>query len=156
MTITLTVVDAATGAALPGATVYLWHCDRDGGYSLYDVADQNYLRGVQVADSAGVVALTSTFPAVYSGRWPHAHVEVYSHLAAATDGDNATVTSQLALPRDACIAVYATGGHRASVRNPARTSLASDMVFGDGYAAQPATVTGAVGTGMAATLTVRV
>jgi protocatechuate 3,4-dioxygenase beta subunit len=156
LTITLTVVDAAGGAALPGATVYLWHCDRDGAYSLYDVADQNYLRGVQVADASGVVSFTSTFPAAYSGRWPHAHFEVYSDLAAATNGDNATVTSQLALPQDACAAVYATDGYGASVRNLAQTSLASDMVFSDGYAAQLATVTGDVTSGMTATLTVGV
>jgi protocatechuate 3,4-dioxygenase beta subunit len=156
LTITLTVVDASSGAALPGATVYLWHCDREGSYSLYDVADQNYLRGVQVADSSGVVSFTSIFPAAYSGRWPHAHFEVYSDLAAATSGDNATVTSQLALPEDACTAVYATDGYSASVRNLARTSLSSDMVFSDGYAAQLATVTGDVTSGMAATLTVGV
>lgn len=156
LTITLTVVDASTGAALPGAAVYLWHCDRDGTYSLYDVADQNYLRGVQVADASGVVSFTSIFPAAYSGRWPHAHFEVYSDLAAATDGDNATVTSQLALPQDACTAVYATDGYSASVRNLAQTSLATDMVFSDGYASQLATVTGDVTSGMAATLTVGV
>jgi hypothetical protein len=42
-------------AAGTGMAVYLWHCDRDGEYSLYgrDITEQNYLRGVQVADSAG-------------------------------------------------------------------------------------------------------
>ena len=35
LTIALTVRDAATGSALVGAGVYLWHCDRDGNYSLY-------------------------------------------------------------------------------------------------------------------------
>ncbi|MHA6782342.1 intradiol ring-cleavage dioxygenase [Pseudonocardia saturnea] len=156
LTLTLTVVDAPPRAPLPGAAVYLWHCDRDGTYSLYDVADQNYLRGVQVADASGVVSFTSIFPAAYAGRWPHAHVEVYTDLAAATSGDNATVTSQLALPEDACTAVYATDGYDSSVRNLARTSLDSDMVFRDGYAAQLAAVTGDVTAGMAATLTVGV
>ncbi|MDN5930375.1 MAG: intradiol ring-cleavage dioxygenase [Pseudonocardia sp.] len=155
LTLTLTVVDASTGAPRPGAAVYLWHCDRAGAYSLYDVDDQNYLRGVQVADASGVVSFTSVFPAAYSGRWPHAHFEVYADLAAATNGDNATVTSQLALPEDACTAVYATDGYDSSVRNLAQTSLDSDMVFRDGYAAQLATVTGDV-SGMAATLTVGV
>ena len=156
LTLTLSVVDASTGAPLPGAAVYLWHCDRDGAYSLYDVADQNYLRGVQEADASGVVSFASIFPAAYSGRWPHAHFEVYTDLAAATSGDNATVTSQLALPEDACAAVYATDGYDSSVRNLARTSLDSDMVFRDGYASQLAVVTGDVTAGMAATLTVGV
>ena len=47
LTIRLTTRDAATGDALAGAAVYLWHCDRDGGYSLYTVPEENYLRGVQ-------------------------------------------------------------------------------------------------------------
>lgn len=64
LTLTLTVVDASTGAPRPGAAVYLWHCDRAGAYSLYDVADRNYLRGVQVADASGVVSFTSIFPGV--------------------------------------------------------------------------------------------
>ncbi|WP_341351099.1 hypothetical protein [Nocardioides convexus] len=40
---------------LAGAAVYLWHCDREGRYSMYDdaIADENYLRGVQEADANG-------------------------------------------------------------------------------------------------------
>jgi protocatechuate 3,4-dioxygenase beta subunit len=43
---------------MAGAAVYIWHCDRDGNYSLYSqaVTTENYLRGVQAADSNGVVA----------------------------------------------------------------------------------------------------
>ncbi|GAA3236012.1 hypothetical protein GCM10017691_33860 [Pseudonocardia petroleophila] len=154
LTITLALVDTATGAPLPGATVYLWHCDRDGRYSLYDVEDQNYLRGVQAADADGRVTFTTVFPAAYSGRWPHAHLEVYPDLASATTPENATVTTQLALPQDACELVYATTGYESSVRNLARTSLDRDTVFADGYATQLATVTGDVTAGMTATLTV--
>src|SRR5436309_1817923 len=50
LTIRLKLLDTANGsAALRGAAVYLWHCDRDGRYSLYSdgVAQENYLRGVQ-------------------------------------------------------------------------------------------------------------
>ena len=32
-TISLTLVDANGGAVLPGAAVYLWHCDAEGRYS---------------------------------------------------------------------------------------------------------------------------
>src|SRR6476620_11684305 len=39
LTINLTVTDAGNGySALSGAAVYLWHCDRDGQYSLYSQA----------------------------------------------------------------------------------------------------------------------
>ncbi len=47
-TIQFTVVDIANNCKpLTGAAVYVWHCDRDGNYSMYSQAatDQNYLRG---------------------------------------------------------------------------------------------------------------
>ena len=66
-------------APLAGAAVYLWHCNREGEYSMYSeaIADENYLRGVQETDDDGSVTFTSIFPAAYSGRWPHIHFEVY-------------------------------------------------------------------------------
>jgi protocatechuate 3,4-dioxygenase beta subunit len=156
--IELTVVEADTGAALAGAAVYLWHCDRDGNYSLYSegVTDQNYLRGVQEADTAGALAFTSIFPAAYTGRWPHIHFEVYPSLADATSAGTLLTTTQLALPEDVCETVYATDGYSQSVRNLADTSLEADMVFSDGWETQLATVTGDVSTGYVATLTVPV
>src|SRR4029453_1536909 len=86
LTIMLTIVSASTCAPLPGYAVYVWHCSREGLYSLYSpgVTDQNYLRGVQETDANGQVTFTSIFPACYSGRWPHIHFEVYPSLAAAT------------------------------------------------------------------------
>jgi len=86
-TVTLTITDAAKNcAALAGAAVYLWHCDRDGHYSMYSesVENQNYLRGVQQTDASGKVTFQTIFPACYSGRWPHMHFEVYPSLAAVT------------------------------------------------------------------------
>ena len=56
LTIDLTIVDTADGCApLAGAAVYLWHCDREGRYSMYSegAADENYLRGVQETDADG-------------------------------------------------------------------------------------------------------
>jgi protocatechuate 3,4-dioxygenase beta subunit len=153
--IELTVTDVA-GAAMPGAAVYLWHCDRDGSYSLYDIEDQNYLRGVQETDAAGALAFTSIFPGAYSGRWPHMHFEVYPDLASATSSDNATATSQLALPQAMCEQVYATDGYSRSVRNLAGSSLDSDNVFRDGYESQLAAVTGDITSGLVAALTVPV
>ncbi|HVH23859.1 MAG TPA: intradiol ring-cleavage dioxygenase [Pseudonocardia sp.] len=153
--IELTLTDTA-GAPLPGAALYLWHCDRDGHYSLYDIEDQNYLRGVQEADAAGKVAFTSIFPACYAGRWPHVHFEAYPNLAAATTSDNAITTSQLALPQDICDQVYATDGYQQSVSKLSGVSLEGDNVFSDGVDSQLATVTGSVPDGLVATLTVPV
>jgi protocatechuate 3,4-dioxygenase beta subunit len=158
LTIDLTVVAATTGAPLPGAAVYLWHCDRDGRYSLYSsgVTDQNYLRGVQETGDDGRLRFSSTFPAAYSGRWPHIHFEVFSDLATATSDGAPVVTSQLALPPEVCTAVYATAGYEQSLSNLARTSLDGDMVFSDGYDDQLAAVSGTVDGGMTAALTVGV
>ncbi|MGX5653377.1 intradiol ring-cleavage dioxygenase [Geodermatophilus nigrescens] len=160
MTLQLTITDLANGGApFAGVAVYVWHCTREGGYSLYSegITDQNYLRGVQVAGADGTVTFTSIVPACYSGRWPHVHFEVYPDQASITDSANAIATSQVALPQDVCDTVYATPGYEASVRNLAQVSLDSDNVFGDDSgASQLATVTGDVAGGYTLTLTVGV
>jgi protocatechuate 3,4-dioxygenase beta subunit len=145
-------------AALSGAAVYLWHCDRDGNYSMYSeaVADENYLRGVQETDARGRVEFTTIFPACYSGRWPHMHFEVYQSLDDATSYTNKLRTSQLALPQAACDDVYATDGYEQSVTNLAGVSLDSDGVFSDGHSLQLATVTGSVDDGYTVSLKIPV
>ena len=160
LTINLTVTDAGNGyAAMQGAAVYLWHCNRDGQYSLYSqgVESENYLRGVQATNAAGTATYTSIFPAAYDGRWPHIHFEVYSSVDDATSSGQIVKTSQIALPEAACKEVYATAGYEASVQNLARTSLTQDMVFGnDGGIYQLASVTGNTTDGYVANLTIGV
>jgi protocatechuate 3,4-dioxygenase beta subunit len=148
----------AAGKPYDGAAVYLWHCDREGRYSMYSqgATDQNYLRGVQAAGSNGKVTFTSIFPACYPGRWPHVHFEVYRSLATASRASNEIRTSQLALPEDTCKTVYATPGYASSQSALSRVSLSSDMVFRDGYDKQLATVTGDTSSGYVAELTVNV
>ncbi|KQS65864.1 3,4-dioxygenase subunit beta [Modestobacter sp. Leaf380] len=158
VSLTLTVQDLAAGGAYEGAAVYVWHCTREGGYSLYSdgVTDQNYLRGVQVADADGVVTFTTVWPACYDGRWPHVHFEVYPDEASISDAANVVATSQIALPQDVCETVYATEGYEASVANLARVSLATDGVFSDGADLQTPTVTGSVAEGYTVTMDVGV
>jgi protocatechuate 3,4-dioxygenase beta subunit len=160
MTLELVIKDLANaGAAFAGVAVYVWHCSREGGYSLYSdgITEENYLRGVQIADGNGTVRFTSIFPACYSGRWPHIHFEVYPDRASITDSTKAIATSQVALPKDACDQVYATDGYSASVTNLAGVSLAGDNVFGDDDgASQLGTVTGSVREGYTVTLQVGV
>jgi protocatechuate 3,4-dioxygenase beta subunit len=150
LTITMTINDFANDKSpLAGGAVYLWHCDREGRYSLYSqgVTNENYLRGVQETDGRGQVSFTTIFPACYSGRWPHIHFEVYPSLAKATSSANKIATSQMALPETAAKAVYATTGYEQSVRNLSRVSLDTDNVFSDGYDLQMPTVTGAAVSG---------
>lgn len=160
MTLELTITDLANGGVpFAGVAVYVWHCDSGGNYSMYSegITDQNYLRGVQVADDAGKVSYTSIFPACYAGRWPHIHFEVYPSEADITDATNAIATSQVALPQDVCDAVYATTGYEQSVTNLSQITLATDGIFGDdGGVTQLATVTGDVTAGYAVSLTAAV
>lgn len=159
LTIKLQIVNTnGSCASLEGFAVYLWHCDRDGNYSLYSsgVTTQNYLRGVQATDSSGNVSFTTIFPGCYSGRVPHVHFEVYRSLSAATSAANRIKTSQFSFPVATCNEVYATTGYSASVRNMAAISLATDNVFSDGYSLQMTTVTGNATDGYVATLTVGV
>ncbi|OEZ64213.1 intradiol ring-cleavage dioxygenase [Duganella sp. HH105] len=159
LTIKLQIVDAnGSCAALSGYAVYLWHCDRDGNYSLYSsgVTAQNYLRGVQVSDSSGNLAFQTIFPGCYAGRMPHVHFEVYPTLAKSASAANRIKTSQFTFPMATLNEVYATSGYGASVRNLAQISYASDNIFSDGYSLQMAAVTGNASDGYVVTLTVGV
>ena len=159
-TLTLQLVNSAGACApLAGYAIYAWHCDRDGGYSLYstDVLEEDYLRGVQETDEDGMVTFETIFPACYAGRWPHVHFEIYPSLETATSADNKLHTSQLAIPQAVCEAVYTnTEGYSQSVTNLSQISLETDNVFSDGYASQLAAVTGSMNKGYTMTLQVGV
>ena len=161
MTIRMKVydLDGEDATVLAGAAVYVWHCDRDGEYSMYSdtVGDENYLRGVQEADADGLVEFTSIFPACYAGRWPHIHFEVYRSLAEATSAGSKLRTSQIAIPQDVCEEVYGGAeGYDQSVTNLAQVSLDSDMVFADGHSLQLGNVTGSLDDGYTIALNVPV
>lgn len=156
LSVTLKIVDANGCAVKAGCAVYIWHCDRNGNYSMYTAADQNYLRGVQETDAEGSVTFESIFPGCYSGRWPHIHFEVFSSLDGATTATGKVATSQLALPEEHCAEVYATTGYESSVANFAKITLATDNVFSDGATSETPTLTGNVNDGYEASLTVGV
>jgi len=157
LTVTLTLVNTNSScASLAGYAIYLWHCNRDGLYSLYSsgVTDQNYLRGVQVTDSNGQVTFTTIFPACYSGRWPHIHFEVYPSVSKATVATNKVKTSQIAMPAAQCSTVFASTGYSASVSNFSQVSLSTDNVFSDGATLETPTISGSVSAGYAIALNV--
>jgi len=157
--VTLKVVDVASGCTpLSGRAVYLWHCDRNGNYSLYSqaIASENYLRGVQVTDASGQVTFTTIYPGCYSGRWPHIHFEIYPALASATQGGNAIKTSQLAMPKASSDEVYAQASYATSTSNFSHITLATDNVFSDGATLQLPAVSGSVADGYTVALDVGV
>lgn len=137
MEITMNLVNVNDSCAtLEGYAIYFWHATREGTYSIYEDATQNYLRGVGVTDVNGQVTFTSIFPGCYNGRFPHVHFEVYRNITEATLYANSVLTSQFALPEDACNEVYALGSYDPSASNFSRISIASDNVFSDNSTAQ--------------------
>lgn len=160
LTVTLTLLDNANGCVpLAGAAVYAWHCDKEGRYSLYDsgLENENFLRGVQEADTNGQVTFKTIYPGAYNGRWPHIHFEVFESMSNATAAGQVLVVSQIALPDAACREVYASTGYETSARNFPNTTLESDNVFGeDGGIYQLATMSGSVSGGYAARLNVTI
>ena len=162
MTLTIQIVNTnASCAPLAGYAIYIWHCTQSGQYSLYDLPNENYLRGVQVTDANGYVSFTTIFPGCYAGRWPHIHFEVYPTLASATSYRNKVLTSQFALPQVTCNTVYnLASGYTSSRSNFQSISLTSDNVFGNNTSAQITAMTpaftGDATNGYAAAVTVGV
>ena len=152
MRIRLTVLDNSGDDVTPyaGAAVYIWHCDREGRYSLYSegATEENYLRGVQKVADDGSLEFLSIFPACYAGRWPHLHVEVYGSVDDATTASNKLRTTQIALPADVCGDVYDQAeGYEGSRSTFAGVSLDTDGVFSDGHSLQMARLSGSVDQG---------
>jgi protocatechuate 3,4-dioxygenase beta subunit len=93
------VTDSKTGAVKTGAPLHLtitvldincnpvanmlvdiWHCDKDGVYSGYpgqlgglNTTGQDFLRGTQMTDAAGMVTFDTIYPGWYPGRTTHIH-----------------------------------------------------------------------------------
>ncbi|PXX42133.1 intradiol ring-cleavage dioxygenase [Undibacterium pigrum] len=143
-------------ASLAGYAIYLWHCDRDGNYSMYSagVTAENYLRGVQETDSNGNVSFTTIFPGCYDGRMPHVHFEIYPSLTKVSSANNKVKTSQFTFPMATLNEAYQATGYTSSVRNLARITYATDNVFSDGTSLQMVSVTGNATMGYVVTLTV--
>jgi protocatechuate 3,4-dioxygenase beta subunit len=144
---------------LAGYAAYFWHCDRDGLYSLYTIAKESYLRGVQVSDENGKLEFLTTFPGCYPGRWPHLHLEIFPSLAQATNGHNSFLTTQLALPANVCSDVYNNAkDYSGSIQPFSQITLETDQCFGDNTPAQNAAMTpkfkGGIDGGYVATATV--
>lgn len=155
----LTLVDAEGCTPLADHAIYIWHCDTEGRYSLYDIADANFLRGVGISDAEGKVRFTTIFPGCYDGRWPHIHFEVFRSASEAVGGESAVLTAQIAMPEALSAEVYAADSrYPTSSANLTRITLASDNVFGDNSADQIAqqtlAVTGSTAGKLSGTLTI--
>jgi len=157
----LTLLNADGFTPLAGHAIYLWACDTIGKYSMYDLPEANYLRGVGIADESGVTKFTTIFPGCYDGRWPHFHFEVFESATAAVSGKASVLTAQIAMPAAECAAVYASDSRYSNgTRNLGRITLESDNIFADNTKAQVAqqtpSLTGDPTTGYSGKLTIPV
>ena len=121
LTLRFVVVDASTCKPIPGAKVEIWHADAAGTYSGVAGESGNYLRGVQVADSAGRVRFESIFPGWYRGRTPHIHMKVFA-------GGDEVHTGQVFFRQAVQRTVYRQGVYAS--RGQADTTNASDAIYG--------------------------
>ncbi|CCG98046.1 intradiol ring-cleavage dioxygenase [Fibrella aestuarina BUZ 2] len=146
----------ASCAALSGALVDIWHCDKDGYYSEYggtgmqsvNFQSVDFLRGRQTTDTNGLVSFTSIFPGWYSGRAPHIHVHIYNSA-----GKSLLVT-QIAFPYDVTNTVYTTATAQGYTKGAQDTLNERDNVFSDGYTNELATLSGSVSAGYTLTHTI--
>jgi protocatechuate 3,4-dioxygenase beta subunit len=124
--LSLTVVDSATCAIVPGAEVEIWHADANGVYSGFNGAsDDTFMRGGQTVGDAGVATFRTIYPGWYTGRTPHIHVKVHV-------GGNTVHTGQLFFDETVTAAVYAREPYVG--RGTPDTSNASDGIFQGGGA----------------------
>ncbi|MGF6525748.1 dioxygenase family protein [Variovorax sp. PvP013] len=159
LTLRITLTDTAACAPLSGCAIYLWHCTREGTYSVYTTHSigENHLRGVQPTDAGGVATFTTVVPGCYAGRMPHMHLEIYRSVAAATGAGNKLRTTQLAFPTDVLKAVYAAApGYSQSTANLDAISFATDNVFSDGTSLEMTSLSGNVTDGYVATISISI
>lgn len=117
---------------MAGWALYLWQNDAAGDYSLYNLPNANYLRGMQQSGNDGTVRFRTILPGCYGGRAPHVHFEIYSSAAAAIGGEPATLASQFTFPEEPLRKVYASDPrYGGSLANLDRWNAASDFVFRD-------------------------
>lgn len=144
LTINLHIVNVDTACKpLEGYVIYLWHCDREGHYSMYGAKrSETYLRGVQTSNADGLVTFQSIFPGCYSDRITHINFEIYPHINGAFDGDNAIFASQFTFQQSVLNNVYSTAGYEKSRAHLSKISIESDKIFKDGAQLQTAFVHG--------------
>ena len=116
-----------------GVAVYVWHCDREGRYSMYSegVEDENYLRGVQIADDDGTCRSRASSPPATpaAGR-------TSTSRSTPTRRPSPTRPTRSPPPRSRCRRTTATrstppSGYEQSVANLSQVSLPTDNVFSD-------------------------
>lgn len=151
LALNLTVVNVKSGCSpVADAAVEIWQCDASGNYSEYaqpgfNGTGQTFLRGLQTTNASGTASFSTIYPGWYNGRATHIHVNVY------VNKQRVKVT-QIAFPESVSTQVYGQGVYASKGQNT--TSNARDNVFSDGVNDELATLSGAIGAGLTASLTI--
>jgi protocatechuate 3,4-dioxygenase beta subunit len=157
--LTFTVVNTNSScAAVTGARVDIWHCNKDGYYSGYanqpgingtqSYTGAVFLRGYQTSDADGKVQFTTIYPGWYAGRATHIHFEVYVN-------NIVKKTGQVTFLETISDAVHVSTLYAAHGVNTTRN--ASDSVFGDSatdLANEIMVLTGSIAAGYTGTYTI--
>lgn len=147
LTLALAVVNVGSGCTpVADATIEVWHCDHQGGYSEYTTSGTS-MRGLQKTDAAGRATFTTIYPGWYQGRATHIHLEVFVNGASVK-------TTQMAFPDEVTAVVYAQGVYASRGQNP--TINARDGIFADGFTSELAAMSGSVASGYTASLQIGV
>jgi len=130
MRLAFRVVNADTCEPVQGATIDIWHTNKDGNYSALSgvcssdstTLTQNFSRGIQTSDANGWVYFDSIFPGWYSGRVTHMHATVRI-------GTTSIVTTQFFFADRVAETIYRN--HPLYISRPNRdTTNTSDNVIG--------------------------
>jgi protocatechuate 3,4-dioxygenase beta subunit len=130
MRLAFRIVNADTCDPIQGATIDIWHTNKDGNYSALTgmcssdgtTLTQNFSRGIQSSDANGWVYFDSIFPGWYSGRVTHMHLTVRI-------GTTSIVTTQFFFADRVAESIYRN--HPLYINRPNRdTTNTSDNVIG--------------------------
>lgn len=139
LNVKLKIIGVNNCAPMQNVRVNIWHCDKDGLYSGYNVTNNagqaglTYLRGYQFTNANGEVEFTTIFPGWYQGRICHIHFQVYV-------SSSYSAISQLTFPIATKNSIY-TNNATLYTKGSDPMTLASDNIFSDGYTYQMATLT---------------
>ena len=139
MNLKMKVISLSTCAALQNVRVHIWHCDKDGLYSGYDIPQNpgqsglTYMRGWQMTNAAGEVDFITILPGWYTGRICHIHFQVYVN-------SGYSAVSQLTFDIATKNAIYAANSS-VYTKGVDPLSFSTDNIFSDGYSYQLASLT---------------
>ena len=130
LTFRVSRMSGAGCAPLAGAQVDIWHCDATGRYSDTSkrrAPSENFLRGYQRTDAAGIAEFATIYPGSYGGRAVHVHFKIRT---AAPSAPAYEFTSQLYFDDALTDRVYEAAPYAPGRRRVTRN--ADDFLFRDG------------------------